>query len=302
MKSFQNMSEVLRDAQRNGYAVGSFSSRFTRMVRPILMGAMKMDSPVIIQESQIEVVRHKLPLRTLASEVFRQLDDLQPDIPVILHLDHTKDISVIQEAIDCGFTSVMIDASTKTFEENVAITQKVVSMAHPRGITVEAELGKIGTTDFAETDTDLQEYTNPEEARKFVEETGVDALAVSVGTAHGAYSDIRKPHVDLERIREINELTNVPLVLHGGSGVPSEMVTAAVKLPSGGVCKVNIATDLETAQLAVIGRTGHMTEPEWNAYDDSIHEKGATAVMDVVMDKISNYVLSAGRGADFRQR
>jgi ketose-bisphosphate aldolase len=300
LKIMQNMTALLEDARRNGYAVGSFSSRFTAMVQPIILGAIETDSPVIIQESQIEVKRHLLPLRTLADEVKRQIEILDPQVPIVLHLDHTKDIEVVREAINCGFTSVMIDASAKSFDENVELAKRVIEMAHPKGVTVEAELGKIGTTDFAETDYDIQQFTDPEEARKFVELTGVDALAVSVGTAHGAYSDIRRPRVDLKRIAEINALIRTPLVLHGGSGTPSQMVTAAVKMASGGVCKVNIATDLETAQLAIIGKSGHMTEPDWNKYDEETKRKGAEAVKACVEDKIRNYVLSAGHAAAFR--
>lgn len=164
-------------------------------------------------------------------------------------------------------------------------------MAHSRNVTVEAELGKIGTTDFVETDTDEEMYTDPQEAAEFCKATNVDALAVSVGTAHGVYT-VRQPKVDYERLEKINKLTSTPLVLHGGSGVPSEMVVAAVQIATGGVSKVNIATDLELAMLAVVGKSGHLTEKELNSYSDEMISKSQNAVQALVEDKIKNYLLS----------
>lgn len=255
---------------------------------------MNTNSPVIVQLSEKEIIRHKVSAEAFAKEFYRVVEELQPKVPVVLHLDHTKTLETIQAAMDAGFTSVMIDASEKNFDDNVAVTKQVVEMAHRRNITVEAELGKIGTTDFVETDHDEEMYTIPEEAKMFCAQTDVDCLAVSVGTAHGVYT-VRQPNIDFKRLEEINKLTPTPLVLHGGSGVPSEMVVKAAALPTGGVSKVNIATDLELEMLAVVGRSGHMTEEELNTYSDDIIEKAREAVRLLVEDKIRHYLGSSNK-------
>lgn len=295
MSKVENLSNMLKDATKKGYAVGSFSARYTKLIAPIIKAAMAANSPAIVQLSEKEVIRHKVGVKEFADEFYRVVKELDPEVPLALHLDHTKTLDVIREAMDAGFTSVMIDASEMEFDDNAAVTKKVVEMAHPRNITVEAELGKIGTTDFVETDTDEEMYTDPEEAARFCKETNVDALAVSVGTAHGVYT-VRQPKVDYERLEKINKLTDTPLVLHGGSGVPSKMVVTAVQIPEGGVSKVNIATDLELAMLAVVGREGHLTEAEFNSYPAELIAKSQDAVQALVEDKIRNYLLSANRG------
>ena len=272
MTKVDNLTNILRHAAENGYAAGSFSARYTKLILPIIQAAVNTNSPVIVQLSEKEIIRHKVSAEAFAKEFYRVVEELQPKVPVVLHLDHTKTLETIQAAMDAGFTSVMIDASEKNFDDNVAVTKQVVEMAHRRNITVEAELGKIGTTDFVETDHDEEMYTIPEEAKMFCAQTDVDCLAVSVGTAHGVYT-VRQPNIDFKRLEEINKLTPTPLVLHGGSGVPSEMVVKAAALPTGGVSKVNIATDLELEMLAVVGRSGHMTEEELNTYSDDIIEK-----------------------------
>lgn len=289
MAKIENLTTMLENAAKGRYAVGSFSARYTKLIKPIVQAAMNTNSPAIVQLSEKEVIRHKVGVKEFADEFYRVVKELDPQIPLALHLDHTKTLDVIREAMDAGFTSVMIDASEKEYGENAAVTKAVVAMAHPRNITVEAELGKIGTTDFVETDTDEELYTDPEEAARFCGETGVDCLAVSVGTAHGVYT-VRQPKIDYERLEAINRLTKTPLVLHGGSGVPSEMVTRAAQIPSGGVCKVNIATDLELAMLAVVGKEGHLTEAELNSYSEELIKKSQEAVRLLVEDKIINYL------------
>lgn len=294
MSNVQNLTKLLADATEKKYAVGSFSARYTKLIRPIIEAAVNTNSPAIVQLSEKEILRHRVGAKEFADEFYRVVEELNPQVPLALHLDHTKTMDVIKEAMDAGFTSVMIDASELEFEENAAITKEVVSLAHPRNITVEAELGKIGTTDFAETDKDEEMYTDPEEAAEFCRQTGVDCLAVSVGTAHGVYT-VRQPRVDFARLEAINRLTDTPLVLHGGSGVPSEMVVGAAQMPTGGVSKVNIATDLELAMLAVVGREGHMTEEELNACAPEVIQKSREAVRLLVEDKIINYLRSSGR-------
>lgn len=294
MNKVQNLTRLLKHASKNQYAVGSFSARYTKLIQPIIEAGINTKSPVIVQLSEKEVIRHKVGVKEFADEFYRVVEELNPQVPVALHLDHTKTLEVIEDAMDAGFTSVMIDASELSFEDNVAITKKVVEMAHPRDITVEAELGKIGTTDFVETDIDEELYTIPEEAKEFCEKTGVDCLAVSVGTAHGVYT-VRKPKVDFERLEVINKLTDIPLVLHGGSGVPSEMVVRAAQIPEGGVSKVNIATDLELKMLSVVGREGHMTEEELNNCTEEQIEKSREAVRKLVELKITDYLLSKNK-------
>ena len=294
MSKVENLTNVLKNAQKGGYAVGSFSPRYTKLIKPIITAAMKTNSPVIVQLSEKEIIRHEVDIQLFAEEFYHQVEDLNPQIPIVLHLDHTKTFDVIKKAIEVGFTSVMIDASEHAFEENVRITKEVVEYAKPFHVTVEAELGEIGTTDFVETDHDEELYTNPQESKEFVERTGVDCLAVSVGTAHGIYT-VRQPKIDYERLTEINRLVSVPLVLHGGSGVPSEMVVKAVQLPTGGVSKVNIATDVELAMLKVVGREGHMKEAELNAYPADVIEKARDAVEALVIDKMEHYLLSENR-------
>lgn len=294
MANVQNLTKLLEDATKNRYAVGSFSARYTKLIKPIIQAAINTNSPAIVQLSEKEVIRHKVGVKEFADEFYRVVKELDPKVPLALHLDHTKTLDVNREAMDAGFTSVMIDASEMDYADNVAVTKEVVAMAHPRNITVEAELGKIGTTDFVETDHDEELYTDPQEAKSFCEETNVDCLAVSVGTAHGVYT-VRQPKVDYARLEEINKLTDTPLVLHGGSGVPSEMVTKAAQMPTGGVSKVNIATDLELAMLAVVGKEGHLTEAELNSYSDEMIEKSQEAVRLLVEDKIENYLGSANK-------
>lgn len=293
MKSEHNLGTVLKAAQAGGFAVGSFSPRYTKLIRPVVEAAMETSSPVIVQISEKEIYRHQVDLEGFVRE-FRAACGDSPGVPVVLHLDHTKDFAVIEKAIACGFDSVMIDASEWELEKNIAITRNVVAYAHEHGVCVEAELGKIGTTDFVETDKDEEHYTVPEEAEYFCSATGVDALAVSVGTAHGVYT-IRQPKITYDRLERINRLVRVPLVLHGGSGVPKEMVVRAVRMPTGGVSKVNIATDLELAMLKELGRTGHMTDAELSACTPEELERARDAVKALVKDRIRNFLLSADK-------
>ena len=185
----------------------------------------------------------------------------------------------------------MIDASEHPLDENIRITREVVEYAHAHNVSVEAELGRIGTTDYVETDKDEELYTVPEEAKRFVDETGVDALAVSVGTAHGVYN-VRQPKVDYERLKAIRALTPVHLVLHGGSGVPPEMVANSIQV---GISKVNFATDLEIALLAALGREERLSNAECKLLPPDQLAIARAAVEATVIDKISHYVRSAGK-------
>src|SRR5215208_1118342 len=290
----RTLKEVLSAAERGRYAVGSFSPRTTAMIQPILCAGQAAHSPLIVQISQKELNRYQVTPARFAEEFFGQLARENITVPVVLHLDHTKEVDIIKDAIAAGFTSVMIDASEKPLDENIAISRQVVEFAHPRGVSVEAELGRIGTTDFVETENDEELYTKPEEAERFIRETGVDALAVSVGTAHGVYT-VRQPKIDLPRLRAIRALTPVHLVLHGGSGVPAEMMQAAIQLEGGGVSKVNIATDLELAALTALGRDHYLTDAEMNALSTDEVARARAAVQLTVTDKMTNFLRSSGK-------
>ncbi len=288
------LKHALAAAERGGYALGSFSPRVTPMIRPVLAAAERLHSPLIVQISQRELARYEVTPAAFAQTLSDEIRALGITVPVALHLDHSFELPVIAAAIDAGFTSVMIDRSAEPFDRNVAGSREIVNYAHARGVSVEAELGKIGTTDFIETDEDEEAFTDPDEAGRFVAATGVDALAVAVGTAHGHYTT-RQPRVDLARLQAIRARTPVHLVLHGGSGVPPEMIQAAVRLPGGGISKVNIATDLEHAMLTALGRSERLTDAEARALPPDVLERARAAVEACVAEKMETYLMSAGR-------
>lgn len=231
--------EILLDAQKNGYAVGAFNVNNMETIQAIIEAAEETRSPVILQASQGGLkyagVEYLATLGKLAAN--------NATVPVALHLDHGTDFEQIMLCIRHGFSSVMIDASKYSLEENIAYTKKIVELAHAVGVTVEAELGKIGGTedDIVVSERDAT-FTNPEEAKRFAEETGVDYLAIAVGTAHGIYKG--EPKLDYDRIEAIRSIVDIPLVLHGSSGVPEASIKKAVPL---GIAKINIDTDLRIA-------------------------------------------------------
>jgi ketose-bisphosphate aldolase len=288
------LTEVLKNTRKEKYAVGSFSPRYLRSIEPVLRAAQKAKSPLIVQISQGELERFFATPKEFYDRFSRVKSELGITVPVTLHLDHTKDLAIISAAVDAGFESVMIDASQYPLEENIAITKKAIAIAHPRGVQVEGELGKITSMDKIETDSDSELYTDPEEVRIFVRETGVDVLAISVGTVHGAYLTI-KPYIDVKRIGEIRQVTDLPLVLHGASGVPAEMVKSAYQMDCGGVSKINIATDLEAAFLKAIGEPTSLTNISVENVSAELLKKGAEAVEATVTDKIYNFLQSDGK-------
>lgn len=286
-----SMTELLKKAEKGGYGVGSFSARNTFLIEYILKAAQETKSPVIVQISANEFNWFDVTAKEFAERFYDIHEQYEGE--AILHLDHTKDISIIKDAIDAGFKSVMIDASQKSFEENICITKEVVEYAHAHGVQVEAELGKIGATDKVETDNDECMYTDPEEAREFVERTQVDTLAVSIGTAHGVYP-VKNPKIDLNRLKDIRKKVDIPLVLHGGSGLPAETVKEAIKVSGGGVSKINIATDLELAFLNSLNCERKTNKEIWKMNPEALTVAGKE-VQKVVEDKIRNFVCSAGK-------
>lgn len=234
------MTEMLAKAEAGGYAIGAFNANNMEIVQAIAIAAEKEQAPVIMQASQGAIkyagLEYIIGLVKIAAESTR--------VPIALHLDHGTNFDQVVRCIRGGFSSVMFDGSQLPLEENIRITKKVLDMARPIGVSVEAELGKIGGT---EDDISVKEglFTDPQEAEVFVKETGVDALAIAIGTAHGQYTG--EPKLDFERLEKINKLVNIPVVLHGSSGVPDAAITKAISL---GIRKVNIDTNIREAFVA----------------------------------------------------
>jgi len=236
------VASLLAQAERGGYAVGAFNANNMEIVQAIVRAAEIERAPVIMQASQGAI---KYAGLKFIAGIVRIAAEASP-VPVALHLDHGTDFDQVVRCIGAGFTSVMCDASHHPLAENIAITRKVLDVARPLGISVEAELGRIGGTEDEIFVTEKEAmYTDPEEAKKFFDATGVDALAIAIGTAHGQYKG--EPKLDFDRLKKIREITGCPIVLHGSSGVPDDQVTRAIKL---GVRKVNIDTNIREAFVA----------------------------------------------------
>ncbi|MHB1661631.1 MAG: class II fructose-1,6-bisphosphate aldolase [bacterium] len=259
---------ILGDANKNGYAVGAFNANNMEFIQAIFSAADSEKSPVIIAASE-GAMKYAGP--EMLYSMVKTLSNAYPEIPVALHLDHGSNLNAVMSAIRAGFTSVMIDASHFPFEENLKVTKQVVSICHPLGISVEAELGRLkGVEDnisVAERDAVL---VNPNEARDFVESSGIDFLAPAIGTSHGAFKFKGEAKLDFERLKKVKELTGIPLVLHGASsvpetaskkfeefggdlkgakGVPFDVLKEAIKF---GINKVNTDTDLRISFLAKV--------------------------------------------------
>lgn len=229
--------ELLLDAQKNGYAVGAFNVENMEMVQAVVAAAEELKSPVIMQTtpSTLKYAGPELFYANVAAAA------KNASVPVVMHLDHGNSFELAMQAFRAGYTSIMIDGSHSVFEENIAVTKAVVDVCHAGLVPVEAELGKVGGKED-DLDGGNGGYTVPSEAAEFVERTGIDSLAVAIGTAHGVYKGI--PKLDVERLSQIREVVSIPLVLHGTSGVPDEAVKECIRR---GICKVNYATDLRIA-------------------------------------------------------
>ena len=229
--------EMLLDAQKNGYAVGAFNVENMEMVQAVIAAAEELRSPVIMQTTS-STLKYAGPEYYFANVAAAAK---KATVPVAIHLDHGNGFDIAVKCFREGYTSIMIDGSHSVLEENIAITKEVVDICHAGNVPVEAELGKVGGKED-DVDGGSGGYTDPAEAVRFVEETGVDFLAVAIGTAHGVYKGV--PKLDVERLSQIREVVSVPLVLHGTSGVPDEAVKECIRR---GICKVNYATDLRIA-------------------------------------------------------
>ncbi|MBI2874956.1 MAG: class II fructose-1,6-bisphosphate aldolase [Firmicutes bacterium] len=268
--------EILSRARDRGYAVGAFNANNLEMVQAIVEAAELERAPVILQVSQGAIkyagLNHTAGMVKTAAEA--------AGVPVVLHLDHGLDFEQEVRCLRAGFTSLMFDGSSLSFEENVSLTRKVVEMAHAVGIPVEAELGRVGGTEDDLGEDDLQALmTDPEEAVRFVELTEVDSLAVSVGTVHRMKT--RAAVLDLQRLEAIRKLVSVPLVLHGASGVPDDGVRAAVQR---GIAKINIATELNKAFTGAMKAAGEAKPGEVDPR--RILSEARTATRETVREKI----------------
>lgn len=262
--------KMLLDAQKGGYAVGAFNIENMEMVKAVLAAAEELKAPVMLQTTPGTIKYGSV--ETYAAIVKAEAEKVS--VPVCLHLDHGNSFELAVQAMNAGYTSVMIDGSHEDFENNISLTKKVVDVAKAIGIPVEAELGKVGgKEDDLEADADTN--TDPAEAKEFAERTGVSSLAVAIGTAHGFY--VGTPVLDKPRVSAIKELVSVPLVLHGASGLSEEDVRECVER---GMCKVNFATELRAAYTAAVKK---LLEEKPDTYDP---KKLGTVAMEAVKEQV----------------
>ncbi len=258
--------EILSEAMAKGYAVGHFNISNLESLLAITEAAVEEKSPVIIAITSSSIKYAGLEYLTAIVKTAEK----STSIPMSLHLDHGPDVETVSKCIDIGFTSVMIDGSHLNFEENISLTKHVVELAQPKGISVEAELGRLAGIEETTVEEKDAILTDPSAAKEFVERTGVDILAVAIGTSHGAYKFKAKPRLDFERLKTIRKMVKIPLVLHGASGVPSRLVEKAVKYGAAiseakgipdedikkaislGIQKINIDTDLRLAFTSTV--------------------------------------------------
>lgn len=276
--ALRSTKELLLDAQKNGYAVCAFNAENMEMCMAIIRTAERLSAPVIIQTTPST-------LSYAEPEIFAAMVKAMArkcKTPVALHLDHGNSYELALRCADAGYSSVMIDGSKLPFDENVCLAKRVVAHCSAAGIPVEAELGTVGGKEDS-LHCDGPVYTEPADAARFVEQTNIDALAVAIGTAHGIYKGT--PHLDLERLSEIREVVQIPLVLHGTSGVPAETVRECIRR---GICKVNYATDLRIAYTDGI-RAYLQQNPE--AFDPKKH---GAAGMEKVSACVESRILLCG--------
>ncbi len=295
-------TEMFKKACEGGYAIGAFNVNNMELIQGIIAGVADKKCAVILQVSKgARNYANPIYLRKLIEAAVEEC----PEIPIAMHLDHGADFEICKQCVDGGFTSVMIDGSHHDFEGNIALTKQVVDYAHEHGVVVEAELGKLeGVEDDVKVAAGEGSYTDPDQAAEFVEKTGVDSLAIAIGTSHGAFKFTGDPQLDFERLETISSKLpdGYPLVLHGAStvipefvelcnqyggdipgakGVPEDMISKAAKM---GVCKVNIDTDL---RLALTGTIRKALKDNPSNFDPRKYLGPArTAIQDMVMHKL----------------
>jgi fructose-bisphosphate aldolase class II len=248
------LNEVLPEARARHYAVPAFDCMEDVMIRTFLDTAEQENSPIILMALEHDLAGRGL--RYISGLVRAVADDYK--IPIVLHLDHAENLDIIRKAIEAGFTSVMFDGSQLSFRENIDRSREVVEIAHRRGVAVEAELGFVAGKDIYGTDypgAGKSLLTEPSEVVEFVAKTGVDALAVSIGTSHGVY--VAKPNLDIERLKAIEAVSRIPLVMHGGSGTPEDQVQNAIRH---GITKLNVYADSRVAMFKGLKRSAESQE------------------------------------------
>ncbi len=298
--------EMFAKALKNDYAIGAFNVNNMEIIQGIVAGAKAENTSLILQ---VSAGARKYANPTYLTKLV-EAAILDTGLDIALHLDHGEDFEICKQCVDGGFTSVMIDGSKYDFEENVRLTKEVVDYAHSKGVVVEGELGKLaGVEDNIKVDARNATFTDPEEAAEFVARTGVDSLAIAIGTSHGAYKFKGDPYLDFERLKKIHELIpDTPLVLHGAStvlpefvkacnefggeipgaqGVPEDMIKEATKY---GICKVNIDTDLRLAMTASIRK--YLAENPADFDPRKYLGPARQAIQDMVQHKVRN-VLNA---------
>lgn len=302
-------TEMFKKAYNGGYAIGAFNVNNMEIVQGITEAAKELEAPLILQVSKgaRAYANHTYLMKLVEAAV------IETGLPICLHLDHGDSFELCKSCIDGGFTSVMIDASSKPFAENIEITKKVVEYAHDHGVVVEAELGTLaGIEDEVQVSAEDSSYTHPEEVEEFVSKTGCDSLAIAIGTSHGAYKFKGKPELDFARLEKItNLLPGFPLVLHGAStvipqfveecnkyggkldgaqGVPEDMLLKAGKF---GVCKINIDTDLRLAMTASIRK--HLYENPADFDPRQYLKPAREAIKQMVIHKMRDVLNSSGK-------
>ena len=303
-------TEMFKKAYDGGYAIGAFNVNNMEIVQGITEAARDLEAPLILQVSKgaRAYANHTYLVKLVEAAVIEC-----PNIPIALHLDHGPDFETCKSCIDGGFTSVMIDASSKPFAENIEITKKVVEYAHDHGVVVEAELGALaGIEDDVKVSAEESHYTHPEEVEEFVSKTGCDSLAIAIGTSHGAFKFKGEPHLRFDILEEVaKKLPGFPIVLHGASsvmpeyveminryggdmpgakGVPEEMLRKAASMA---VCKINVDSDLRLAMTGVI-RKQFAEHPD--QFDPRQYLKPARiALRDMVRHKIVNVMGCNGK-------
>ena len=229
-----NLNDILLDAQKNNYAVGLFNTTDTDALSAAIAAAEEMRSPIILGTAEVLLQYGELQLIGPAMVNMAK----NASVPVAVHYDHGLTFERCMEALKLGFSSIMFDGSAGDYDENIAMTREIVKIAHEFGASVEGEIGHVGNANVSDNEN-TDSYTTPQEAVDYIAATGVDALAIAIGTAHGAYA--KKPCLDIERLKQIRNATDVPLVLHGGSGLTDDDFKSTIKH---GIAKVNIFTDL----------------------------------------------------------
>lgn len=284
------MDKILTVARQERFAVGAFNVSTAELLRAVIAAAERTASPVILAIHPDELAFAGESFVGMCREVA-----LSASVPVAIHLDHGTKIEQLLRALKCGFTSVMIDASTLPFEENIRITREVVKLAHSVGVSVEGELGTIGqATNTFEQGHEVPLYTDPAQAEEFVRQTGVDALAVAIGTAHGLYPRNLRPKLQLDRLKAIAKRVDRPLVLHGGSDNSEEEIRQAITY---GIAKINISSDLKRA-FYVKMREVLAREPE--AFEPlTLLPEAIEAAIDLVIHKMELFG-SVGKGRHIR--